>query len=248
VIEDIDAEFAIEISQNHGTGPVEIVGNRVSGVNSIAIESTANPGTITITDNVVHPGPELYPNGSQGIGIEINGTGSYYVARNDVLYENPCCAGIAVFGTEAFGFAAVSGAVIEKNWIEVTAGGDGIDLIGLVSDTYIGQNNIAGTVFIAIFLLDQFPPLGSSNLGSNTIVGNNIARVQNALADFAFGDAVHDTVVKGHGGIVLDIGTNNRISGVTKGGQPGTGQQVSEAARRRNQAAQFAARHALIGP
>lgn len=153
MIEDIDAEFAIGISQNHGTGPVEIVGNRVSGVNSIAIESTANPATVTITDNVVHPGPERYPNGSQGTGIEINGTGSYYVARNDVLIETFFGVGILAFGTEAFGFGPVSDAVIEKNRIMVTAGGDGIDLFGLVFDTYIGQNNIAGTAFSAIGLM-----------------------------------------------------------------------------------------------
>jgi hypothetical protein len=103
VIEDIDAEFGIGISQIGATGPVEIVGNRVSGVNSIAIESTTNLGTVTITDNVVHPGPELYPNGSDGTGIEINGTGSYYVARNDVLIENFFGIGIFAFGNEVFG-------------------------------------------------------------------------------------------------------------------------------------------------
>jgi hypothetical protein len=247
VIENIDAEFGIGISQFRGTGPVEIVGNRVTGVNSIAIESTANASTVTITDNVAHPGPERYPNGSNGTGIEINGTGSYYVARNDVL-KTFFGVGILVFGTEAFGFGPVSDAVIEKNRIEVTAGGDGIDLFGLVFDTYIGHNNIAGTAFSAIGLYDMDPTLGPSDLGSNTIVGNNIARVQSSLADVALDDAVHDTVVKGHGGSVVDIGTNNRISGFTKGGQPGTGQQVSEAIRRRNQAAHLATRNALIGP
>jgi hypothetical protein len=249
VIEDIDAEFAIGISQNHGTGPVEIIGNRVSGVNSIAIESTANPGTVTITDNVVHPGPERYPNGSFGAGIEINGTGAYYVARNDALIENFFGVGIFAFGTEAFGFGPVDGAVIEKNRIELA--GDvfgGIVLVGLVFDTYIGQNNITGTGVIAFALIDMDPTLGSSDLGSNTIVGNNIARVQSGFADVALDDASHDTVLKGHGGSVDDIGTNNQISGFTKGGQPGTGQQVSKAVRQRNQAAQFAARHALIGP
>jgi hypothetical protein len=248
VIEDVDAEFGLGIAQSRATGPVEIVGNRVIGVNSIAIESTANASTITITDNILHPGPERYPNGSSGIGIEINGTGSYYIARNDVLYENPCCAGIVVFGTEAFEFGPVDGAVIEKNRIEVTAGGDGIDLFGLVSDSYIGQNNIVGRVFSAIGLYDMDPTLGTSDLGSNTIVGNNIARVQSSLADIVLDDAVHDTVVKGYGGSVFDIGTNNQISGFTKGGQPGTGQQVSEAIRRRNLAAHLALRNALIVP
>jgi hypothetical protein len=44
----------------------------------------------------------------------------------------------------------------------------------------------------------------------------------------------HDTVLKGQSGTVIDLGTNNRITGFTNGGQPGTGRQVSEAIRRRN--------------
>jgi hypothetical protein len=139
--------------------------------------------------------------------------------------------------------------VIEKNRIALIDGLAGIALGGLVFDTYIGQNSIDGTAFggaIGLFATD--PTLGPTELGSNTIVGNNIARVQSEFVDIFLDTVVHDTVAKGSAGSVLDLGTNNRISGFTQGGQPGTGQQVSEAIRRRNLAAQWALRHALIGP
>jgi hypothetical protein len=69
---------------------------------------------------------------------------------------------------------------------------------------------------------------GPSDLGFNTFVGNNIARVHAQVADVFLDHGSHDTVLKGDSGTVIDLGTNNRIAGFTKGGQRETGQPVSE--------------------
>jgi hypothetical protein len=175
----------------------------------------------------------------------MNGTGSYYVARNDVMIENVNGQAIFVGGGE-FANGPVTNMVIEKNQIAVQAGYVGIGLGGVVFGTYIGQNNIDGTADCCAVLLSPFTD--QDELGSNTIVGNNVARIRSGFADIYLDLLVHDTVVKGGGGSVIDLGTNNRISGFTKGGQPGTGQQLSDALRLRNRAAQLAARSALTLP
>ena len=246
VIEEIDAELGIGIEQCCSTESVEIVGNQVTGVNTIAIESSQNHATVSITDNLAHPGRERYPNYSVGEGIALEGTGSYYVARNDIMLENGNGVGIFAEGGDALTDGPIEGAVIEKNNIAVNAGIVGIFLAGTVNDTYVGQNKIDGTIDFSAIVLSPFT--AQDELGSNTIIGNNIARVRSGVADIFLDFLVHDTVVKGSSGSVIDFGTNNRITGFTKGGQPGTGQQVSKAVRLRNQAAQLAARQGLTGP
>ena len=98
VLEDFDTPRAIGISQFDGTGPVDIVHNRVSGTHTVAIESTRNSGPVRIEHNTVMPGPEREPAGSFGAGIEINGTGEYRVAENDIVIENPNGVGVFAFG------------------------------------------------------------------------------------------------------------------------------------------------------
>jgi hypothetical protein len=234
VVEDIESEQGIGISQFFSAGLVEIVENRVSGTNLIGIESTGNEGAVRILDNVLRPG-------CCGSGIEINGTGSYLVARNDIVVQNPgASGGILAFGTEEFGFGPLNGVTIEKNDIRLqpseigeALGTTGVALGGIAFDTYIGQNKIEGDALAAFYLYDSFEP--TAEIGFTTLVGNNIAHVHSTCADVFLSAVTHDTVLKGNSGTVIDLGTNNSITGFSQGGSGG-GQQVSEANKRRGEA------------
>ena len=109
---------------------------------------------------------------------------------------------------------------------------DGIDLVGTVSNAYVGQNAVRGSGFSALGLYDVND---GSDLGFNTYVGNQIATFDPTVADDT---ATHDTVFKGFSGQVLDLGSNNHITGAGAQGHAATGQQVRDATRRRNDAMQ----------
>ena len=249
VVDDVAADSGIGITELDSAGPVEILRNRVSGTSSSSIECTRNHGPVRIEDNVVRPGPTA--EGFNGYGIEINGTGSYLVQRNDVLIETPGGIGIFAFGALGFGFGPVTNPVIAENHVVLnpvgTIGGsvfdDGIDLAGLVSGAYVGQNKIEGEGFSAFGLYDlSFDPARQpSDLGFNTFVGNNISHVNAGFADVFLDVSTHDTVFKGMSGSVIDLGVNNRVTGVTKGGSSGSGQQVSAAVHLRNASVRSAA-------
>lgn len=241
IVDSVDADHGIGITELDSTGAVEILRNRVTGTSSSAIECTRNHGVVRIEDNIVRPGPTV--DGFGGTGIEVNGTGAYIVFRNDVLIETPGGIGIFVFGTGGFGFGPVTGAIIQSNNVVMQPVGnidgflfnDGIDLAGLVSGTYVGQNKVEGPGFSAFSLFAaSFDPADPSDVGFNTYVGNNIADVSADVADVVLFDATHDTVLKGMGGSVIDLGTNNHIAGFTKGIDSMTGLQVSKAIHLRN--------------
>lgn len=242
-VDHVDADGGIGITELDSAGPVEILRNRIDGTSTTAIECTRNHGIVRIEANVVRPGPT--PDGFGGHGIEVNGTGAYVVLHNDVLIETPAAIGIFVFGALGFGFGPVSSPVIQGNRVVMNPVGtingllfnDGIDLGGLVSGAYVGQNIIEGPGFSAFSLFAaSFDPSQPSNLGFNTYVGNNIGGTQSQVADVFLDTPSHDNVLKGTSGTVLDLGTNNRITGFTKVAEPATGQQVSEAIRLRNRA------------
>src|SRR5207302_8740831 len=108
---------------------------------------------------------------------------------------------------------------------------DGIDLVGVVSGAYVGENSVEGASFSALGLYDVTPE--ASDLGFNTYIGNQIATFRALVADVFLDTAAHDTVFKGFSGIVIDLGGNNHITGVAGRGQDGTGQQVREVTRLR---------------
>ena len=242
IIEFVDADSGLGITQLDSLGPVEILRNRVSGTSTNSIECTRNHGVVRIDSNIVRPGAaDLFG----GTGIEINGTGNYIVTRNDVLLESPGGIGIFALGAVGFGFGPVTGAVIQSNRVVMQPIGDidgalfndGIDLGGLVSNSFVGQNRIEGPGFTAFGLYDvSFDPSQLSDLGSNTYVGNNIAGVRAEFVDVFLDDATHNTVLKGMSGSVLDLGSNNQLSGFSKGGNSKTGLQVARAIHLRNQA------------
>ena len=203
---------------------------------------TGEPAAVSITDNDLRPGPAPH---AFGAGIEINGEGAYYIARNDILIESPFGLGIYALGAPDFGVAPMIGPVIEKNTVRLQPRADtgpvfadGIDLVGVVSGAYVGQNSIEGGAFSAIGLYDVTPD--DSDLGFNTFVGNQIATFNPIVANVFLDTAAHDTVFDGFSGTVVDLGSNNHVTGVSSDGGAATGLLVSEATRRRNEMMQDA--------
>lgn len=249
VIDELAADRGIGISQFRAIGPVVIRRNTVSGTGYGTIESSFNvnmatgqPTAVDIVDNVLRPGPAL---NAFGVGIEINGEGAYYVARNDIVIESVNGLGIYALGAPDFGIAAMIGPVIEKNRVRMQPRtdmgpvfGDGIDLVGVVSGAYVGQNAIEGAAFSALGLYGV--GVGGDDLGFNTYVGNQIASFVADAADVFLDTAAHHTVFKGFSGSVIDLGLNNHITGVGGVGHAVTSEQVREATRRRNEAMQAA--------
>src|SRR4029450_5432442 len=145
------------------------------------------------------PAPDAF-----GVGIEINGEGSYYVARNDILVESPNGLGVYALGGPDFGIAPMVAPVIEKNNVTVhprtdlgPVFADGIDLVGTVSKAYVGQNAVTGSGFAPPVLCHV---AGDGGLGFNIFVGNQIATFEATFADVFLDTAAHDTVFKGFSG------------------------------------------------
>jgi hypothetical protein len=248
VIAEILADRGFGISEFRAAGPVVIRRNTIGGTGYGTIESSFNvssatgvPASVRITENELRPGPA--PN-AFGVGIEVNGEGAYYVADNDILVESPFGLGVYALGAPEFGIAPMRAPVIERNRVTVrpVADGrpvfsDGIDLVGTVSDAYVGQNSVAGTGFSA---LGSYDVSDSSDLGFNTFVGNRIASFHELVADVLLDTATHDNVLMGDSGTVLDLGTNNRITGFSGIADGAAGAQMSAATRLRNDAMQEA--------
>lgn len=244
VIANVNADFGDGVAEGDATGPVDISRNQISGTTGYSIESTGLPaqGSVTIADNVLRPGQ----NGgySPASGIAVNGTASYTVSRNDIVISVPVGIGISVLGAPGFDLGPVDSPVIDHNHIVLapttSLGGqfydDGIDLLGEVTHAYVGQNKIEGTGESALGLYDEYPGGGTSDLGYNTYVGNDIAQTNSQLADVFLDAGSHDNVLKGFSGTVLDLGTNNEIGGFTKRFASSTELQVSEAVHLRNAA------------
>lgn len=223
VVEDVEAETAIGISELDAAGKVEILRNRVSGTSYAAIECSRNQGVVKILHNVLRPGPTS--NGLGGFGIEVNGTGSYDISRNEILVETPGGIGIYAVGIPEFGFGPLTDPVIEQNRIALRPVGDidgelfndGIDLFGQASGAVVRENKIDGPGYNALGLYDlSLDPEHPSDLGFNRFVGNNIARFHAEFADVFLDVSSHDNLVKGSRGTAIDLGTNNHLVGFTR--------------------------------
>lgn len=222
IVSDVAADLGQGISEGDSAGPVEIRGNRISGTSGYAVESTQfsvpSQGSIAIEDNVLRPGSKA--NGFPESGIAFNGTGTYTVARNDVLIGSPFGVGITAVGAPGFGLGPITAPVIEQNRVELQPAGDvggslfddGIDLAGQVSHASVRQNQIEGAGFSAFSVYDVAPDGGPSDLGFNTFAGNNIAALQAQFAEVFLDVATHDTGFRGECRSVIDLGTNNEVT------------------------------------
>jgi hypothetical protein len=230
VIDGFDADSADGILLIDGA-EASILRNEIHGSHSGGIAIFFPSALVTIEDNLVVTGPGdpsfLGGNGISGVG-SLPG-GNFHITGNRVEAENPLADGIAVFGE---GSQPIVGAVIEKNEVLMHDSLFGaISLYDSVSDTYVGQNRAEGTGAFAL-QASTFGPLQSSN----TFIGNNIARFESDIADVFLDFDTEDTVLVGFSGTVIDLGTNNSVTGFTKLG-PGAhlGQQISAAQAQRRE-------------
>lgn len=249
VIDSVMADRGLGVSLFGCSGPVDVLRNRIRDTTYGAIECGGNTNfqtgefaVVRVQENVLRPGGVAT---GFGVGIQINAEGDYYIARNEILVESAVGYGIFVLGAPEFGIAPVAGPVVERNKVAVRVSSsdprplfaDGIDLVGSVSHAYIGQNSVEGMAFSALGLYNMS---GASDLGFNTLVGNEIANCNSTVADVFLDSTTHDTVLKGKSGSVIDLGINNHITGFGNVAHSASGQQVSEAAHRRMEAAQNA--------
>ena len=213
VIDDVDAPFAVGIAV-FAARDVLIAGNRVSGTNTIAIEASGNTGVTRIVDNTVAPGPERYPRGAFGAGIETNGPGFYEIRDNDATCVNPNAGCIYVFGmTNLFSFGPVVAPVIEDNRIDVgTDGGAAIFLTGQVSQARITDNKLTGTGDAAFAIFGASCCPDRSDLFGNTFLDNDLTHFTSLSADVIFDEFTHDNVFTGQCRSVIDLGVGNQIT------------------------------------
>jgi hypothetical protein len=113
--------------------------------------------------------------------------------------------------------------LIERNHVS-TAGAfpwaEGIFLGGNVSNARVSSNRIDGA---GAFGIDLFAFEPGQSAESNALLGNNLTQFAAAVADI-FLDAV-----VGRAGTVIDLGTDNRITGISK---IGLGPQIGSRIRR----------------
>lgn len=213
VIDDVDAPSAVGIAV-FAARDVLIAGNRVSGTNTIAIEASGNTGVTRIVDNTVAPGPERYPRGSFGVGIETNGPGLYEIRDNDATCVNPNAGCIFVFGmTNLFSFGPVVAPVIEDNRVDTGAnGGAAIVLIGQVSEGRVADNKITGTGDAAFAVVGAGCCPDRNDLFGNTFLDNDLTQFTSLFADVYFDEFTHENVFSGQCRSVIDLGVGNQIT------------------------------------
>lgn len=214
VIDDVKAQSGIGIEQFAARGRVQIIGNRVSGTNTIAIESSQSPGPVVIEDNVVLPGPERDRVGSFGVGIEVNGPGSFEIINNKATCSNPNGVCIFVFGTTSVpGFGPVMKPIIRDNKIEVLTAppsADGIGFLGAVSGGSVVENDVKGSGEAAIIAVCSGSDPASCPSG-NRFDDNGIKDFTGSLASVFFGAGTHENVFRGFCGKLVDNGMHNQI-------------------------------------
>lgn len=218
-IEDVDAANGYGIALYLFGAEMTIVGNHISGMNTAGILAVYNAEAVCVMDNIIVPGPEQYPGDYSG-GVGIWGAwslgGDYYFARNNIICENPEAGGIVVMQPCSL-WAPVPEpeVVIERN--HVTVHGDwwgGIELVDGVSGAYVGQNRIDGQNAYAIGVWTmEFPEVPMAN---NVFQGNNVSRFTANFAEYFLYFWTQNTVVLGNSGTVLDLGTGNRVTGLTR--------------------------------
>ncbi len=208
VIMNLTAQFATAIQLDAVAADSEVSGNTINlgptehdlqGIGIVVIRSL---GSVSIDHNSL--GPDM-----AGAGIFIAGdhTAAYQVSSNTVICESPFADGIAVTGGD-FSEGTIN-PVIEKNHItmhnsEFTGG---INLYGLVSNGFVGENKIDGFGAVAMILNQGADP---GNLVSSTrLQGNNISRFNASLADVLFDTNTQDNVLVGHCTSIIDLGINN---------------------------------------
>jgi hypothetical protein len=218
----IDSEnpFADGIGVFPASATVEVTGNDVRNVGELGIIAIPT-GPVLITGNVVAPGVGDDVN-TFGTGIavvpEFASDNPVLIDHNVIAASDPLADGIDVFAGRP--------TTIIHNQVSMQSTSLGISLIGNASGAYVGQNRVDGSVGAALSILDN----GQGDAVGNALVGNNLTGAQASFVDVFLDQNTRDTVVTGSGGAtVLDLGTNNNITGVGSVGHANIGQGIKAA-------------------
>ena len=112
---------------------------------------------------------------------------------------------------------------------------------GPLNDSVISNNIISGTALLGFWAFDLndpilfpgFPPLPDLDCHGNVVMGNNTDNLTTLYGVVWLTPKTHDNVFKGGFGSVVDLGTNNLITGYTPR-TGGIGPEVSEAFKKLN--------------
>jgi hypothetical protein len=200
-----------------GESRVKIARNLIRGANLAGIILIWPGAETLIEDNTIVTGPGDIEPRFHGNAIHLLGAWNrvqntpVIIRNNDMRVEGPEAQGIFAFGDEVQNYK-VQNTVIEKNLITVTNGLTGIGMWGEVWNSHIRNNRLRGDATYAMLLgAGFFDPTEPSM--SNLFVGNNIATFDSSVADVFFDTNTVNNVLKGHSGTVIDLGTDNRITG-----------------------------------
>jgi hypothetical protein len=211
-IQDIRGDHGDGISQYGNRGRVDITGNRVTGTNTLALETSSSGGQNTVENNYLAPGAptSTYP-GAVGTGLEVNGGGGYRLVGNHVACANPIAICVFLFGsTTVPGFTPLTSTVVSDNHVESQASlVDAIVLYGQVSGVTVADNEVTGKGEAA---LGAFCRDTASDLAGNRFRDNDIAAFSGSLASVYFDTCSHDNVFTGFCGKLIDFGTHNQIT------------------------------------
>ena len=178
------------------------------------------PGAETvIEDNTIEPGPADVAD-DWGNGIHLLGAwervqnAPITMRDNDIAVEGQNAHGIWAFGDTVFNYG-VQHTALDGNRIAVRGGSAAIGFYGLVSDSRALHNQVRGDSQFALTLgQGYFDP--SDQAVRNLFVGNNIATFDASIADVLFDEHTIGNDLMGHSGTVIDLGTDNRITGYTE--------------------------------
>jgi hypothetical protein len=211
--------FADGIAVLAASATVEVTGNDVRNVADIGIVGLV-VGPLSISGNLVAPGFVTDLNFGTGILVfpEFASDDPVLIDRNVISCTDPGADGVDVFAGRP--------TTITHNQVSMQSTNIGIGLIGNASAAYVGQNRVAGAVGAALTVLDN----GQGDAVGNALVGNNLSGAHAELADLFLDQNTRDSIVTGSGGAtVLDLGTNNHITGVGSIGHANIGQGIKNA-------------------
>lgn len=248
-ISDIDAEDGIGLALVAFDAEIRVVGNDIRGTGFMGILAFANAGRVTIEDNVVVPGPSLFPGSFYDVGNgiqagppnEVPDAGSAVIRNNRVLCENPNADGIVVSG---FG-SGMDHSLVTNNRVEMRGSlYGGITLAQQVSSTVVSLNRVTGD---GAYALDSIGFDADARLERNLFLANATGRFESSLADVYLDQATSETWVLPCQGTVIDLGTGNHTPGCTPA-LPDQGRPDSRGAHARDIAQRLSHERARLDP
>jgi len=173
-------------------------------------------GLVHIADNFISPDP-VEPGTGAGIYIFANdrwndtrtSTPRFQIVSNRIVTKANGIGLIAQGG-------AIDGPVIARNHVSLRGflpWEEGMYSGGNVSNAQVSSNRIDGAGALA-FDVFAFEP--GQVAESNVFVGNNLTQFTAGIADLFLDAHSANNVVVGNAGTVLDLGTGNQITGVSK--------------------------------